>query len=89
MNKKATAKIYLSESCPSDDVRPAKDRSPHPTDSWLKRELQSLYVDLESMPLPASLAELAAELERKLQAAKNKQKDQSQTGFQVSGDAKK
>lgn len=72
MSNKATAKINLSGPSPGDDVKPARDRSSHPLDSWLKNELESLYEDMESKPLPTSLAELAAELEAKLQSARSK-----------------
>lgn len=50
---------------PETDVA-AKERAPHPLDSWLRRELQALYGGPEQATLPPGIAELAAQLEQKL-----------------------
>jgi hypothetical protein len=74
MNSKATVNINRSGASPADELKSAKHRRPHPMDNWLKRELESLYVDMESHPLPSGLAELAAALEEKLKSAKSRNK---------------
>ena len=38
----------------------------HRFDDWLKHELRALYGNVASDPLPPDIAELAAELERRL-----------------------
>jgi hypothetical protein len=74
MSNKATAKVKFSGPSTTDDLSAAKSRSSNPLDGWLKREIESLYVDMESEPLPASLAELAAELEGKLKSTTSRNK---------------
>jgi len=74
MSNKATVKINHSGVSPTDDLESAKDNPSHPMDNWLKHELESLYVDMESEPLPSSLAELAAALEEKLKLANSRKK---------------
>lgn len=41
----------------------------HPLDSWLRRELQGLCTESDHEPLPPGIAELAAQLEERLEKA--------------------
>ena len=59
--------------------------APNPLDSWLKRELQTLYGDAAVGELPDEIAELAARLEEKLGHAASR-KDDPETPFRRDGE---